>query len=132
MLGRFISKIKNSKYADNTIIAVTGDHSFNNAYQMENFFDAIRISLYLYIPKSIRSENINTDVFGSHLDVMPTLYNLSLSNSEYMSEGTDLLSKNAMNNVMHYENYILDKSYAVNDDIFKNNVVYYTFEMSII
>ncbi|GHT64141.1 phosphoglycerol transferase [Endomicrobiia bacterium] len=128
MLGRFISKIKNSKYADNTIIAVTGDHNFSNAYQMENFFDVIRVPLYLYIPKSIRSENINTDVFGSHLDIMPTLYNLSLSNSEYMSEGTDLLSKNAMNNVMHYGNYILDKNYAVNDDIFKNNVVYYTFD----
>ncbi|GHT37199.1 hypothetical protein AGMMS49593_03710 [Endomicrobiia bacterium] len=128
MLGRFISKIKNSKYADNTIIAVTGDHSFNDACRMKNFFDAIRVPLYLYIPKSIRSKNINTDVFGSHLDIMPTLYNLSLSNSEYMSEGTDLLSKNAMNNVIHYENYIIDKSYAVNDDIFKNNVVYYTFD----
>jgi phosphoglycerol transferase MdoB-like AlkP superfamily enzyme len=127
MLGRFISKIKNSKYADNTIIAVTGDHSFNT-YQAETFFDAIRVPFYLYIPKSIRPENVNTDVFGSHLDIMPTLYNLSLSNAKYMSEGVNLLSKNAENNVMHYENYIFDKTYAVSDDIFKNNIVYYAFD----
>jgi phosphoglycerol transferase MdoB-like AlkP superfamily enzyme len=127
MLGRFIDKIKNSKYADNTIVAVTGDHSFN-AYRIESFFDEIRVPFYLYIPKSIRPKNVNTDVFGSHLDIMPTLYNLSLSNTKYMSEGIDLLSENVANNVIHYENYIFDKNYAVSDDIFKNNIVYYAFD----
>jgi phosphoglycerol transferase MdoB-like AlkP superfamily enzyme len=124
MLGRFISKIKNSKYADNTIIAVTGDHSFNT-YRIENFFDAIRVPFYLYIPKSIRPENVNTDVFGSHLDIMPTLYNLSLSNVEYMSEGTDLLSRNAVNNTISYENWLIDKYHAMEDAVFANSAIKY-------
>ncbi|MCA6071217.1 MAG: sulfatase-like hydrolase/transferase [Endomicrobium sp.] len=124
MLGRFISKIKNSKYGDNTIIAVTGDHS-SRAYRIENFLDSICVPFYLYIPKAIKSENINTDVFGSHLDIMPTLYNLSLSNVEYMSEGTDLLSKNAINNTISYESWLIDKHHAIDDDIFANSAIKY-------
>ncbi|MDR3274810.1 MAG: hypothetical protein LBS81_02295 [Endomicrobium sp.] len=99
MLGQFIDKIKNSKYADKAIIAVTGDHSYN-AYHIESFFDNICVPFYLYIPKTINPKNIDTHILGSHLDIMPTLYNLLLSNTEYMSEGTDLLSKKALNNTI--------------------------------
>ncbi|MCA6072919.1 MAG: sulfatase-like hydrolase/transferase [Endomicrobium sp.] len=126
MLGRFISKIKNSKYGDNTIIAVTGDHT-SRTYRIENFLDSICVPFYLYIPKTIKSVNINTDVFGSHLDIMPTLYNLSLSNAEYMSEGTDLLSKNAVNNTISYESWLIDKHHAIDDDIFANSAIKYYY-----
>jgi phosphoglycerol transferase MdoB-like AlkP superfamily enzyme len=86
MLGRFISKIKKSKYADNTIIAVVGDHNFR-FHQVDNFIDKIGVPFYIYVPKSLRPKNVDTSVLGSHLDVMPTLYNLSLSQESYMSEG---------------------------------------------
>ncbi|MDR3253900.1 MAG: sulfatase-like hydrolase/transferase, partial [Endomicrobium sp.] len=115
MLGQFIDKIKSSKYADNTIIAVTGDHSYN-AYHIESFFDNICVPFYLYIPKTIKPKNIDTHVLGSHLDIMPTLYNLSLSNIEYMSEGTDLLSKKALNNTILYKDYIMNRNFIVHKD----------------
>jgi phosphoglycerol transferase MdoB-like AlkP superfamily enzyme len=124
MLGRFISKIKNSKYAKNTIIAVTGDHSYNS-YNISSFFDSIKVPFYLYIPQEIKPKNINSSVFGSHLDIMTTLYNLSLSKTQYMSQGTDLLSKKASNNAAFYKNRIISKDYIVKDDLFADNKEFY-------
>ncbi|MDR3050086.1 MAG: sulfatase-like hydrolase/transferase [Elusimicrobiota bacterium] len=127
MLGRFISKIKNSKYGANTIIAVTGDHSFNS-YQIDAFFNRIKVPLYLYIPKALQTKSIDTAVFGSHLDIMPTLYNLSLSNTQYMSQGTDLLSvSSAGGNAAFYKNYIISGDSIVEDDIFNNMKSFYTW-----
>jgi phosphoglycerol transferase MdoB-like AlkP superfamily enzyme len=100
MLGRFITKIKNSKYADNTIIAVTGDHNFKNAYSYssEELLSQTGVPFYLYIPEKIKKRDIDVSVFGSYLDIMPTLYNLSLSDVSYTAMGTDLLSQKAKKN----------------------------------
>ena len=102
--GEFISRIKNSKFSENTIIAVTGDHNFWGLfeYQSQELFKSRSVPLYLYIPKKLKPANVNshvnTTVFGSHTDIMPTLYELSLSNAQYMSMGKNLLA-NAANNV---------------------------------
>ena len=129
MLGRFISKVKSSKYASNTIIAVTGDHNFNN-YNIENFFDSIRVPFYLYVPNTLKPKEYDNTVFGCHLDIMPTLYNLSLSNTEYMSEGVDLFSKNSKDNIMLYGDYIFNKNIAVHKDIFSGKQTFYTLNDS--
>jgi phosphoglycerol transferase MdoB-like AlkP superfamily enzyme len=127
MLSRLIDRIKNSKYADNTIIAVTGDHNFN-AYQIDSFLDKIRVPFYLYIPKSLKPKNIDTSVFGSHLDIMPTLYNLSLSNESYISEGINLFSSKAKDNSIVYHEFIMDKSYAVEWKFLDNKALYYIWD----
>jgi phosphoglycerol transferase MdoB-like AlkP superfamily enzyme len=129
MLGRFISKIKNSKYAHNTIIAVTGDHNFNN-YNIENIFDKIRVPFYLYIPDILKPKEYDDNIFGCHLDIMPTLYNLSLSSTEYMSEGVDLFSKNSKDNIMVYGDYIFNKNIAVHKNIFSDKQTFYTLNNS--
>jgi hypothetical protein len=46
------------------------------------------------MPKSIRVQNIDTKVPGSHKDIFPTLYNQTLSNTTYISVGKNLLNKN--------------------------------------
>lgn len=109
MLGRFITKIKNSKYASNTIIAVTGDHNFMDclSYPNERLLDALSVPFYLYIPKDIKPLNIDVSVFGSHLDIMPTLYDISLSNSEYMAMGQSLISDKAKNNIISIDNGVI-------------------------
>jgi phosphoglycerol transferase MdoB-like AlkP superfamily enzyme len=129
MLGRLVSKIKNSKYARNTIIAVTGDHNFNN-YNIENIFDKIRVPFYLYIPDTLKPKEYDNTVFGSHLDIMPTLYNLSLSDTKYMSEGVDLFSKNSKDNIMVYGDYIFNKNIAVCEDIFSDKQTFYALNNS--
>jgi phosphoglycerol transferase MdoB-like AlkP superfamily enzyme len=109
MLGRFITKIKNSKYASNTIIAVTGDHNFMDclSYPNERLLDALSVPFYLYIPKDIKPLIIDVSVFGSHLDIMPTLYDISLSNSEYMAMGQSLISDKAKNNIISIDNGVI-------------------------
>ncbi|MDR0822656.1 MAG: sulfatase-like hydrolase/transferase [Endomicrobium sp.] len=120
-LGRFITKIKNSKYADNTIIAVTGDHNFKNAYSYDNneIIGAAAVPFYLYIPKSIKPRNIDVSVWGSHLDIMPTLYHLSLSDIVYSAMGINLFSKKAQENIVYS-----DSNDAI---VYKNFLVNYTF-----
>ncbi|MDR1087123.1 MAG: sulfatase-like hydrolase/transferase [Endomicrobium sp.] len=127
MLARLIDKIKKSKYADNTIIAVTGDHNFN-AYQIDSLLRKVGVPFYLYIPKSLKPENVDTSVFGSHLDIMPTLYNLSLSNESYMSQGIDLFSSKAKDNAIVNQDFIMNKFGAVEWDIVNDKLLYFMWD----
>lgn len=93
-LSKFISYVKKSEFAGNTIIAVTGDHNlrvFSNCSQ-EDLFLRYAVPFYLYIPEQLKNKNIDTSIVGSHMDIMPTLYNLSLYDADYVSFGNDLLN----------------------------------------
>ena len=58
------------------------------------------VPFYLYIPKNLRpNKEIDTSVVGSHTDILPTLYNLSLSNTPYWATGINLLSDDAKQNI---------------------------------
>ncbi len=96
-LAKFISYVKNSEFAQNTIIAVTGDHNLRELsnYSKEDMFLRYAVPFYLYIPKQLKPKNINTDISASHMDIMPTLYNLSLYNCQYQALGNDLLNVGA-------------------------------------
>jgi phosphoglycerol transferase MdoB-like AlkP superfamily enzyme len=127
MLGRFISRIKNSKYADNTIIAVTGDHNFWGLFQYSDTeqLDRLSVPFYLYVPKKLKPKFVNKRVFGSHLDIMPTLYHLSLSNIKYRAMGKNLLSKEAAKNAASHDGgTIMDSGFIVRYD-FQNAAASY-------
>ena len=102
-VGEFLTKLKNSKFADNTIVAITGDHNFWNtfSYPLERKLDEMSVPFYLYIPKKLQpNKKIDTNnIVGSHTDILPTLYNISLSNTNYWATGTDLLSDEAEKNI---------------------------------
>ncbi len=96
-LGRFLTKLKASKYADNTIVAVTGDHNSYALFPINNSSleekDNHIVPFYLYIPKKYQNNLIvNQNRIGSHKDIFPTLINLSLSNKAYFSLGDNLFS----------------------------------------
>jgi phosphoglycerol transferase MdoB-like AlkP superfamily enzyme len=114
MLAKFIKRIKNSKFGDNTIIVVTGDHNFWGFmnYGKEEAYAKYSVPLYFFIPKSISIENFDDTKVGSHEDIMRTLYNITLSDSEYLSFGEDLFSS--------------EESFALNGHIYasKEGVVY--------
>ncbi len=96
-LSNFLNKIKNSSLSQNTVVAVTGDHNFWGFmnYKKEEMFQKYLVPFYLYFPKSDKlKKNFKPDKLGSHEDIMPTLYNLTLSNQEYLSFGEDLFSEN--------------------------------------
>ncbi|MFC1501123.1 LTA synthase family protein [Elusimicrobiota bacterium] len=114
-LGELITRIKNSKYGDNTIIAVTGDHNFWGVfnYTQEKTPYRYAVPLYLYIPDHLKPKNVDLKTPGSHLDIMPTLYNLSLSEAEYISLGQDMLDPKIKHIGFNVDGIILTKKESV-------------------
>lgn len=107
-LGRFIEKVRKSPLGDNTIIAATGDHS---SLQLFNFDDnrtlqKFSVPFLLYVPeKYLPDHQIDTTRFGSHRDIFPTLFNLSLSEAAYLKSGVDLMDSLVGNNfsILNYD-----------------------------
>jgi phosphoglycerol transferase MdoB-like AlkP superfamily enzyme len=103
-LGWFINQVTESGLAENTIIVATGDHTSHadvNSFGFtdKDFMDAYGVPLILYIPPKYRNNlNVDTLRFGSHKDIFPTLYNLSLSNTRYYNNGDNLFSPDTLKN----------------------------------
>ena len=97
-LGKFLTKLKASKYGKNTIVAVSGDHNSyalfpHNNSQIEEKDNHI-VPFFLSIPEQYKNRlHINENRYGSHKDIFPTLINLSLSNQKYFSLGNNLFNK---------------------------------------
>jgi phosphoglycerol transferase MdoB-like AlkP superfamily enzyme len=98
-LGKFLTKIKNSKLAKNTIVVITADNNTidgNMKYDKNAVFNSKNIPFYLYLPPQLKKNlKIDSLVFGSHKDIFPTLYNIVLSDTKYISIGIDMLDKNS-------------------------------------
>ncbi len=104
-LGKFISRIKKSdKLKDNTVIAVTGDHRmrYSSADEPTEFGLTYAVPFYLNIPEPILTNlphSYDPQRIGSHRDIFPTLYNLSLSDQDYISlGGENILSPQGVSN----------------------------------
>lgn len=93
-LGEFMTSIKSSALKDNTVVAVTGDHSFwvGKDEGRPGLVRKYGVPFYLYLPKSLRPAQWDPTRWGSHVDIMPTLYNRTLSSAEYWAFGVDLFS----------------------------------------
>ena len=103
-LGKFLTKIKQSDLAQNTIIVVVGDH--NNLivfpYKNEDLMRKRGIATMMYVPEKYQ-QNISkykdsttknfTKRFGSHKDIFPTIFNLALSKAKFMSLGNNIFDK---------------------------------------
>jgi len=97
-VGRFLTYIKNSNLKDNTIVVVTADNNTLDGimtYNNNNLFKSKNIPLLLVLPKKLKEKlrEIETTSYGSHKDIFPTLYNLTLSNTKYIAIGNNLLDK---------------------------------------
>lgn len=88
--GKFLDKVKASAFKDKVIIAATGDHrvrNFDINFSNEKAF-AYSVPFYLYIPKIFQKGlYYDKNRIGSHKDIFPTLYDLSLSKVEFLSLG---------------------------------------------
>lgn len=106
MLANFLNKIKASSLKDNTIVVVTGDHNFWGFmnYEKSEMYTKYSVPLYFYLPEKLKIEKFDTNKIGSHEDIMSTLYNISLSDTEYISFGEDLFSN--------------EKTYAFNSSLY--------------
>lgn len=97
-LADFLGEFDNdSKLKEKTLIAVTADHTFwvKNFSNSETFMKSavpFYISLPDYIKRQLKAENFTSfkNSFGSHQDVWPTIYELSLSKAKFDSFGRSL------------------------------------------
>ncbi|MHB9155156.1 MAG: LTA synthase family protein [Endomicrobiales bacterium] len=110
-LGELISRIKASPLGGNTIVAVTGDHNFWSVfdYPGERYADLDGVPFYLYVPEALKPGKVDCGAFGSHIDIMPTLYRLSLSEQEYTSVGVDLLDGSLPHVAYNVDGILLSK-----------------------
>jgi len=91
-LGDFIAGVKESPLGGRTVIAATGDHqmrSLKAKYPDDLLLDTA-VPFYLYAPESLLAHiphRYAPERPGSHKDIPPTLYALSLSEAPYYSVG---------------------------------------------
>lgn len=107
-MSEFLTKVQTSSLRDKTIFAITGDHSFwiSKGVGLDQEFKRYAVPFFLSVPEKYKPATINTKKFGSHEDIFPTLYNLSLSDRPYVKLGEDMFSENssAMNSSGLYAN----------------------------
>jgi len=139
-VGKFMNKIKNSKHAKNTIVVITADNNTidgNMKYDKNKLLNSKNIPFYLYLPLELKeSLIIDNSVFGSHKDIFPTLYNIVLNNTQYMSVGTDMFNKNAKHIGMNGSQITASKDKVVkvnklNQDTNSSETNYYRSSLAI-
>ncbi|MDE1510612.1 LTA synthase family protein [Serratia nevei] len=99
-LGRFISWVKSKPVGLHTIIAATGDHNIRGIGYPDPHELVLghAVPFYIYVPQNYRQNSyFDTNRVGSHKDILPTLYQLSLSDTEYYRTGCNLLAKSLDN-----------------------------------
>jgi len=99
-IGRFIQRIEKKAIGDHTLIAATGDHNMRAIGYPDPKECVLKNSVpfFLHVPH-IYQQQLPGLVYdpkrvGSHKDIMPTLYALSLSDTPYYRRGVNLLAKN--------------------------------------
>ena len=96
-LGRFISWVKNGPLKDKMIIVATGDHplrQFSKSSSLKDQYVRYAVASYIYVPESIdRLAAVPNEIATSHIDLFPTLFELSLSGADYYNFGTPLTDK---------------------------------------
>ncbi|MDD2155940.1 LTA synthase family protein [Glaesserella parasuis] len=91
-LGQFITQVAQSAVGNRTIIAAIGDHHVRSVRfdaPKQNFM-AMGVPFYVHVPTELQSKlalKFDPSRIGSHKDIMPTLYGLSLSDAEYWNLG---------------------------------------------
>ncbi len=93
--GEFLTKIKTTALHDKVVVALTGDHSYWIAKGVgsDEEFKRFAVPFYLSIPERLRPAKYDIHNFGSHEDIFPTLYPITLSGQEYLKLGEDLFNE---------------------------------------
>ena len=96
-LGKFMSWIKNGEFKDKVIVVATGDHPqrtfIDNSATNEKYL-RYSVPAYIYVPESMdKLKAVSRNIPGSHNDLFPTIFELSLSNASYYNFGQPFMDK---------------------------------------
>lgn len=92
-LGEFITRMKSGPAREKIVVGVTGDHSYwiNKGVDNPQEFKRWAVPFFISVPDSMK-KYVDLSHFGSHEDIFPTLYHLTLSNQEYVGIGEDIIA----------------------------------------
>lgn len=98
-IGRFIGRIDQKDIGKHTLIAATGDHNIRGfGYpDVKEYVLKVSVPFYIHIPPGYRQSPgfvYDKKRVGSHKDILPTLYCLSLSDTPYFRRGINLFANN--------------------------------------
>jgi phosphoglycerol transferase MdoB-like AlkP superfamily enzyme len=127
--AKFLDAIKNSEFRDNTIVVITGDHNLREirASVKEELFKRYAVPMYMYIPDKLKKK-IDSNITACHMDIAPTLYDLSLSEAEYTAAGVSILDKNKNHIAFNNAGFIISGDKAVLYSIENSELIYFNFD----
>lgn len=130
--GDFLDKLKDSKLKDKVIVFATGDHKFRvlKSLNLDSIVGDYGVPLYIYLPLAYQKQlaknnikiNFNIARVGSHKDIFPTLFELTLSNAKYISLGGRNILSPSLDSKYEFgihSNIWIDKSGA-----YQNNLLF--------
>ena len=99
--GDFLTWLKSSTVKDDVIVVAVGDHplrGFDDYTKPEKQYQRFSVPVYLYLPSQYdalkqRQKALVNQLYGSHVDLFPTLFELSLSEANYYQFGTPIMQK---------------------------------------
>lgn len=93
-LGNLLTNVKNGPLKDNVVVAATGDHAFwiGKDEGKPGFARKFGVPFYLYLPSALKPATWDPENWGSHIDIMPTLYERTLSEADYWGFGHDMFT----------------------------------------
>ena len=117
-VAEFLTRINQSSLNENTIVSLTGDHSFwiAKGVGLEQEFKRYAVPFFLSIPEALKPSKVDTSKFGSHEDIFPTLINLALHEKNYVKLGEDMLNEETI--AINSSGLIADKNGAFHHDKF--------------
>ncbi|MDR2395872.1 MAG: sulfatase-like hydrolase/transferase [Endomicrobium sp.] len=129
--SKFLDYIKNSELRENTIVVITGDHNLREfkASIHEELFEKYAVPMYLYIPEKLKKE-FNANITACHMDIAPTLYDLSLSEVKYKAAGVSMLDKDKKHVAFNSNGFILCSDRAVSYNIETGEIIYFDFDIN--
>ncbi len=129
-LGIFLNKLRNSPLGNNTIVVFTGDHNSKAVleYDGELLFQRNAVPIGFYIPQKYKPANIDTSIFASQTDVLPSILHLTTNRVEFKNLGQSMFAETNNPN-KHYAINFDDRWFANQFGLidFSNNPVYYTW-----
>lgn len=93
-MGEFMTRMKSGPLREKVIFGVTGDHSYwiNKGVDNPQEFKRWAVPFFVSVPDHMK-RYVDLSHFGSHEDIFPTLYHLTLSDQEYVGIGEDMIAK---------------------------------------
>jgi phosphoglycerol transferase MdoB-like AlkP superfamily enzyme len=127
--SKFLDIVKNSELRDNTIVVITGDHNLREVKALvpEELFKRYAVPMYLYVPEKLKKK-IDANITACHIDIAPTLYDLSLSQVEYITAGVSMLDQDKNHIAFNSNGFILSRDRAVLFNIENGKILYFNFD----